>query len=294
MCCTLQTKSKMSRRNYRLVSLLEMFRFDAAAYHQAIYVLTEAIGIVRRGSAEFPSIAIGEKPTQDMLTKLNALRQALEPVDVSVTKIAIKEFEDQLKNQSQHPVSFYLTEKALVGISDTLRRELTARHVFVLDTAKSSYYEPAHPIFGNEVAAKFSCLSYDIAEAGKCLALERSTAAAFHAIRSLEGGITAISRCLGIPDPTKGADRNWGAMLTKIKTETDRRWPSGAARFSGDGKTFEELYGALAGLQNPYRNATMHFDQVYTSEDAKHVFDMVGGLLRKIASRMDENGLPLA
>jgi hypothetical protein len=99
---------------------------------------------------------------------------------------------------------------------------------------------------------------------------------------------------LAIPDPTKGADRNWGAMLTKIKTEIDRRWPSSASRFSGDGQIFEELYGTLTGLQNPYRNATMHFDNIYTEQDAKHIFEMVGGILRKIASRMDENGLPLA
>ena len=50
-----------------------MFRFDTAGYHHAIYVLTEAIGIVREGSAKFPAVAINEKSTQDMLANLGAL-----------------------------------------------------------------------------------------------------------------------------------------------------------------------------------------------------------------------------
>jgi hypothetical protein len=64
-------------------------------------------------------------------------------------------------------------------------------------------YEPSKPRFGKNVAEKFSSIAYEIEEAGKCLALERSTAAAFHSIRSLEAGIAALSRCLQIPDPAK-------------------------------------------------------------------------------------------
>jgi hypothetical protein len=173
-----------------------------------------------------------------------------------------------------------------------IRDELSTMVFFAFEQDADRLFSPALPLFGAEVDAKFPSLAYDIAEAGKCMALERSTAAAFHAIRSLEAGITAMSRCLGIPDPTRGADRNWGALLNKVKAELERRWPTAASRFSGDGKTFEELYASLAALQNPYRNATMHLDQVYTSEDAKHILDIVGGLLRKIASRMDEEGNP--
>jgi hypothetical protein len=61
-----------------------------------------------------------------------------------------------------------------------------------------------------------------------------------------------------------------------------------------DGQFFEEAYAALAAIQNPYRNATMHLDQKYTPEEARHVFEMVGGFMRKVSSRMDENGMPLA
>lgn len=38
----------------------------------------------------------------------------------------------------------------------------------------------------------------------------------------------------------------------------------------------------------------MHLDQIYTAKDAAHVLEIVGGFMRKLASRMDEDGLPLA
>ena len=250
------------------------------------------MSIVRRPAIQFATTPLDSGLRSTLVGQVEHLAEALQPLDVSITEKAINEFRARLEDDGNE-ATFSEVARELNVISETLRRELSGTAVFVLDRSKVGHYEPKKPPFGDEVASKFPSLSYDIAEAGKCLALERSTAAAFHAIRSLEAGITAMSRCLGMPDPTKGAERNWGSMLGKIDAEIKRRWNS-AARMSGDGYTFEGLHGALAGMQNPYRNATMHFDQIYTAEDAKHVFEMVGGILRKIASRMDENGLPLA
>lgn len=177
-------------------------------------------------------------------------------------------------------------------IDGRLKDELSLVTAFVLEPAKAEMYEPASPLFGAEVAAKFPSLGYEIEEAGRCLALSRSTAAAFHAIRCLEAAVLALSRCLRIPDPIKAADRNWGAMLRLIKAEVDRRWPTSTDRLNGDGQIFDELYGSLAGMQNPYRNATMHLDRVYTDEDADDLFGVVRGITRRVASRCDEEGEP--
>ncbi len=271
-----------------------MYRFDSMAHHMAIMVIAEASYILKSVDPAIESTPLGEKPTENILKQLSDLKQALRPLHVPATKIVIDEFAERLSGSSEYPATFFYSAKLFNEILETLRRELKSTKVFVLDSAKARYYESEQPLFGNEVALKFPSLSYEIAEAGNCLAFARGTAAVFHAIRSLEGGIMAMSLCLGIPDPTKGAERNWGAILKKIKTEMETRWPGSVEKFSGEGKTFEGLYGTLAGLQNPYRNATMHFDQIYNVEDAMHVFEMVGGVLRKIASRMDENGMPRA
>ena len=148
--------------------------------------------------------------------------------------------------------------------------------------------------YGEFVTEKFPSTRYDISEASACMALGRGTAAVFHSVRCLEAGILAISRCLNIPDPVKAAERNWGSALRKIKEEKDRRWPTSTDCLTGDGQFFDSLYAALAAMQNPYRNGTMHLDQKYTPDEARHIFEMIGGLMKKLSSRMDEEGNPRA
>jgi hypothetical protein len=166
-------------------------------------------------------------------------------------------------------------------------------HVFTIPAEAAKYLKDGPPHFGADVADKFpGDATYEIAESAKCLALERSTASAFHSIRCLEAGIRAMARCLGIPDPMRANERTWGKALESIEKEIKRRWPYANNRMSGDGQTFDELYATLAAIQNPYRNVTMHLEAKYTSEEAEHIFAMVKGLMTRIASRMDENGEP--
>jgi hypothetical protein len=156
-----------------------------------------------------------------------------------------------------------MLKEMLAELQGRFYDDLGATYLLSLNHHEQGLFAPKDPLFGTDVANGFISLKYEIDEMGKCLALSRSTAAAFHAIRCLEGGITAISRCLGIPDPTRGIDRSWGNLLAAVKAEIDRRWPRGN-RMSGDGQIFEELSAALAATQNPWRNATMHLDQKYT------------------------------
>lgn len=182
----------------------------------------------------------------------------------------------------------------LKALSVCLKTEASLKVAMILSPENAKLFEQNDPPFGADVEAKFPALSYDATEGAKCLGLGRSTASAFHFIRCLEGGIRALSRCLSIPDPTTGGQRNWGQMLKNVKDAYEAKWPSSGDRFSGDGKLFEEVHGALSGMQNPYRNATMHLDHKYTQEEAEQIMAIVKGLMVKIASRMDENGQPLA
>ena len=185
----------------------------------------------------------------------------------------------------------------LSEINDLRRRILDQSSLIYclsLSRRERDFYDAKEPRFGKDVAAKFLGVAYEIDEAGKCIALERSTAAAFHAIRCLEGGIRALSRCLVIPDPTRASDRNWGAILKSLKDEIDKRWPGSSTRLHGDGQFFDNAYAALAAIQNPWRNATMHLDQKYTLDEAQNIFEVVKGFMTRLASRCDENGDPKA
>jgi hypothetical protein len=99
---------------------------------------------------------------------------------------------------------------------------------------------------------------------------------------------------LNINDPIKPAERNWAIILDKIWNGIQTKWPTAVDRTKGDGALFESLYASLDAVKNPWRNATMHVENKYTDDEAEHIFISVKGFMKKLASRMDEDGKPLA
>ena len=83
-------------------------------------------------------------------------------------------------------------------------------------------------------------------------------------------------------------------LLDKLEAGIKAKWPTNSDRMTGDGRIFDEAYAALAAMQNPWRNSTMHLDQKYTSEEAREVFDAVRRFMGRLSNRMDENGEPKA
>jgi hypothetical protein len=136
----------------------------------------------------------------------------------------------------------------------------------------------------------------DVEEASKCLAFDRHTACVFHLMRVVEVGIRSVARCLNIPDPVKPAERNWGIILKTIKEEMERRstaspigWPNLA-----DAAFFDQCYSSLDAVKNAWRNPTIHIENKYTGEEAEDILGAVRGFMRRLVSRMDQQGQPKA
>jgi len=269
-----------------------MYKLDAAKYHEAVVILQQVIALAHMGhgiSHAAVMEASNRESTEQMLAKFVT---TIDNLGVPVTKLTVRDLQSVLKNDSS--LTFFSCGQLLLNLSETLRRELQSVTVFSLDATRASFYDPRKPLFGLEVDNKFPSIAYEIDQAGKCYACDLTTASVFHCIRSMEAGMRAMARCLAIPDPTKGKDRNWSNVGRSINTEMEKRWPASTGRMSGDGQIFDKLYGAISGMQNPYRNETMHLDAKYTAPEALHILELVKGLMQKIASRMDENGDPRA
>lgn len=176
----------------------------------------------------------------------------------------------------------------------SLAFEAESKKFVVIRPAQTKYLSDDFSLFGGAVDKQFPSIVPESQEAAKCFGFSRWTASAFHAIRCLEAGIRAISRCLGIPDPTKGADRSWSAIQREVKNALDARWPTAADKNAEDYKFFDRIHGALAAFQNPYRNETMHLEASYDEGQAAHIIEMVKGFLSQVAARCDENGTPKA
>lgn len=62
----------------------------------------------------------------------------------------------------------------------------------------------------------------------------------------------------------------------------------------GDREFFEGIYASLDAVRTAWRNPTMHIENKYTDDEAEHIFVAIKGFMKKLASRMDEGGLPVA
>lgn len=165
---------------------------------------------------------------------------------------------------------------------------------FLIVPADLVYAFTTTDIFGISLATKFPSASSEIAEAGKCLALGRSTASVFHLMRVMEIGLHAFRACLGIPDPVKGHDKNWGSILQKCVARLDQLDKNGSWKVPADKMLFRELYASIDGIKNAWRNNTMHVERTYSQDEAQYIFTLVKGFMQNIAARFDEHGDPKA
>jgi len=188
--------------------------------------------------------------------------------------------------------------RAATEIRSRLADELSLRTVLVLQADRQRYFKPSEPLFGPDFATGFPTQGvHELDEAAKCLALDRPTAAVFHLMRVMEVGIRSVARCLGIPDPLREGDRNWGAMLRVIKVDLDARVGASHTKTwarKDDKEFFEVAYASLDAVRVAWRNPTMHVENRYTDDEAEHIFVAVRGFMKKLASRCDEEGNPRA
>lgn len=273
----------------RLVSELEMLKVKAAGFTGVLVSLgiikgielgTKAQGILPSisGTPVGPELAGGVKqPVENLIPALAAL-------DLPVTLAAAERLRDKISGGGiTHQELFLLSESIHVRLQD----ELGARYFLSLSRAEAADY--GSDGFGDEVHAKFPSIIFELDEASKCMALGRYTAAVFHWMRAVEAALRAVRLCLGATAPLAAQGRNWGNILNEIRdmrTGKSPRWP--------ENDYFSAVASSIEAVMHAWRNSTMHIENKYTREEAESIRDCVKALLQRVASRMDEQGMPLA
>lgn len=176
---------------------------------------------------------------------------------------------------------------SLLTMNFALKAEAETHVALVLPRNKLNLYEQKEAVFGQEVADKFKGAIYDINEAAKCLALDRSTAAVFHLMHVIERALRAVHACLGLSVPN---NPSWGIWLSQIRDERLQRgaknWPESAF--------FQDICQHLDSIKDAQRDPTLHVETIHTEEEASLIFENTKAFMKKIALRMDENGDPKA
>jgi hypothetical protein len=109
-------------------------------------------------------------------------------------------------------------------------------------------------------------------------------------MRTIEIGVRALAKRLGIPDPTSSTERSWGVVLGLIKDALDAKFAKKKRLPGTEGAKLEAIYVTLDAIKNPWRNATMHVETVYTEADASFILQCTAAFMRKLMDVCDENG----
>lgn len=170
-------------------------------------------------------------------------------------------------------------------LTTRLRDELKGRLVFTIAARRAEYLERSPPLFGDEVFNAFPSANDDIAEAGACLALGRSTACVMHLMRAAEVGLSTLANTLGV-----GKKNDWGSYLREIEKELVTRAKTSGAR-SPDEQFYSEAATSFDHLKRAWRNPTMHVDRSYSVDRAEEIFQAVGSFMRHLAAQISEQQL---
>jgi hypothetical protein len=139
-------------------------------------------------------------------------------------------------------------------LAEYLGLEMKNRYLLMMNPTRKAFYEQPK-LFGDKVFEVFSSANDDIAEAGTCLALERGTACVMHLLRTVEVGLAALAKQLGVHK-----QNDWGAYLREIGNELKVRMETAGAR-SADEQFYAEAAAEIDHMRRAWRNPTFHVEK---------------------------------
>ena len=233
-----------------------------------------------------PFIADARNRVADTLQSLSG---HLSDVGAQSAWVAAERLVNRLRNPDTF-ISFVQLRNWMNDVESRFADHLSFIRLFVVRGEQLPLLGHPTDLLGEQAASRFTSAWFDCEEAAKCLCVQRPTASVFHAMRMLEIGIKAFASNLGIPDPIKPSERNWGLMLRAIKAKIDTQFPSSVRMPGSSGAFLESIYVTLDAVKNPWRNAVMHVEGVYTDDEARFILVNVINLLQKMSTGFNEDG----
>jgi hypothetical protein len=258
-----------------------------------VYALSEILTNTIRG---FADLTKGGKdfpmPHEGRETVTAGLKNLLKDPNVlgafPFTNLLLVDFLKRLQNPNEK-----ITAKEIHGLmgkmSERIKHELALQSFYKVPQNMVKYYTDAKAIFGSKVALAFPSSLDDIDEAGKCLAVGRSTACVFHLMRALEPVLKAIYTELAIVkhSPT------WHAYLSAFDKAISAKFSSKTKIDKENAAFYADVKAHFYTVKDGWRNPTMHnVAAIYTEEQAEGVFNAVKSLLQKISEKVKESPAP--
>jgi hypothetical protein len=236
-----------------------------------------------------PSRTLDGKAINKALPKLKSVEAEFRKVGMQITADTVKELINDLGETSPWRNFQWLLDQINV-IEKLAEKELRGKTFFYVPAGRAKFFPKLNDqhIFGNAVASAFPSATYDIAESGVCLSLDRGTASVFHLMRVLEIGLTVLGTTFGV----SLAHTNWAPAIEQIESKIRDMHKDPTWKVLSDCKEQQEFYAQAAShfgiLKDAWRNYAMHARAVCTEEQAERIFENVKAFMQKLAERLHE------
>lgn len=218
-----------------------------------------------------------------ILGNIDTFLKNIEALRLKVTKEASTELQqlaDKLRSYAPDaritPEHATELNEAVKSLRKTLSAETAILNAYVLTEKRMDVerlVKAPESFLNQETFNKLpSIAQYDIKQAGKCIAFETPTAAAFHLLRATEGTLRAyychFIKRERLPRPM------WGDMIVALKARNRKPKPN------------KTLLDHLNNIRNNFRNPTGHPDMIYGMDEAQDLFGVVVDVLNRMAKEL--------
>lgn len=197
--------------------------------------------------------------------------------------VKLRKFREKMSNvDEEHVLSKEEADELqsiMKEIRPTLLAELGGMIAYVVSDKRyrvEHLLEEIYALFGEDYVHSVPLFAdNDFQEAGRCIAFERPTAAAFHLLRGTESVLREYY-CHKIK--RNRSTLTWGPMVTSLRAMRRNKPPT-------------ELLDHLDGIRRNFRNPTAHPEKVYDTSEAQDLLgvsiDVVNWMCRELPQRSD-------
>lgn len=260
---------RLPLKPYQFVTLLDMLPFSAKRFLEQLLFVES---IERELEANHPPHALGRSASQ-----LHELGGRLGLIGLQhLQERAARVFQTWKEGSLSREVALYESREIRTAILAEFQKQL----FFVVPPGDRDYYEK--PLLSANTASSFPAADEELQLAGKCFALDQTTAAVYHSMRALESGLTALARQLGVPPQPQ---QMWGQVISEIeaaiKAAPRKNQPPDRLKFldaSSDAATNFRFF------KDAWRNHAMHKRNNYDRSKAESILDHVRQFFEDIAA----------
>jgi len=253
----------------RLWSLWEMLERHVFFFNNALGAFTEFKYLCAEIAKEGQELPLTPNLRQLANAALYTLRQAYILSDLTDHMGALERLQRSVNPEVGHPEmpAGTIAQEVKHLIAGT-RDLLESQYYFHVDGYDvPSYVTPN--VFGPAVAQKFERANEDIAEAGKCVALQRPTACVFHLMRALEVAVQAFGKKLKVEINIK--TETWHQIMLHVNKQIEKL-QSKTSMQKKKKAAYAEAAAHLQSVRLAWRNEVMHPKQTYTRQEAFEIF----------------------